>query len=49
MGLFDGYDGRSEEGLGAPVKVLRRPVILVVDASATSRAQVRSSRVQDLR
>ncbi len=39
MGLFDGYDGRSEEGSSAHLsKVLRCPVILVVDASATSRS-----------
>lgn len=39
MGLFDGFDGRSEEGSSAHLsKVLHCPVILVVDASATSRS-----------
>jgi cobyrinic acid a,c-diamide synthase len=39
MGLYDGYDGRSEEGSTAHLsKVLRSPVILVVDASGSSRS-----------
>jgi cobyrinic acid a,c-diamide synthase len=39
MGLYDGYDGRSEEGSTAHLsKVLRSPVILVLDASGSSRS-----------
>jgi len=39
MGLFDGYDGISEEGSTAHLsKVLRCPVILVLDASASARS-----------
>ena len=39
MGLFDGVDGRSEEGSSAHLaKHLRCPVILVLDASSTSRS-----------
>src|SRR5712692_11982688 len=35
MGLFDGYDGKTEAGSTADMaKSLRLPVILVVDASA---------------
>ncbi len=39
MGLFDGLDGRSEEGSSAQVaKLLNLPVILVVDARAMARS-----------
>lgn len=39
MGLYDGYDGRSEEGSTAHLsKVLESPVILVLDASGSSRS-----------
>lgn len=39
MGLYDGVDGRSEEGSSAHLaKRLRCPVILVIDATATSRS-----------
>ena len=39
MGLYDGADGRSEEGSTAHLaKVLRAPVILVLDASASARS-----------
>ncbi len=39
MGLFDGLDGRSEEGSTAQVaKLLSLPVILVVDARAMARS-----------
>jgi cobyrinic acid a,c-diamide synthase len=39
MGLFDGYDGKSEAGSTAEMaKWLRLPVILVVDASAMARS-----------
>jgi len=39
MGLFDGYDGRSEAGSTAEMaKWLGLPVILVVDASAMARS-----------
>jgi len=39
MGLFDGIDGRSEAGSSAHLaKVLRAPVILVVDASGSARS-----------
>ncbi len=39
MGLFDGYSGRDERGSAAHVaKLLRAPVVLVVDASALSRS-----------
>lgn len=39
MGLYDGYDGRSEEGSTAHLsKVLKAPVILVLDASASARS-----------
>jgi cobyrinic acid a,c-diamide synthase len=39
MGLFDGYDGRSERGSTAEMaKWLGLPVILVVDASAMARS-----------
>lgn len=39
MGLFDGYDGKSERGSTAEIaKWLGLPVILVVDASAVARS-----------
>lgn len=39
MGLYDGYDGRSEEGSTAHLsKMLKAPVILVLDASASARS-----------
>ncbi|MBI5749629.1 MAG: cobyrinate a,c-diamide synthase [Nitrospinae bacterium] len=39
MGLFDGKDGRDEEGSTAHIaKVLNLPVILIVDAGAMSRS-----------
>ena len=39
MGLFDGYDGRSEAGSTAQMaKWLKCPVILVVDASSMARS-----------
>jgi len=39
MGLFDGKGGRDEEGSTAHIaKVLKMPVILVVDASAMARS-----------
>ena len=39
MGLFDGYDGRSEAGSTAQIaKWLNCPVILVVDASSMARS-----------
>jgi len=39
MGLFDGFRGESEEGSTAHVaKLLRLPVVLVVDASAAARS-----------
>ncbi len=39
MGLYDGLDGRSEEGSTAHLaKVLKAPVILVVDASSSARS-----------
>ncbi len=39
MGLFDGMDGRNEEGSSAHLsKELRCPVVLVLDASGTSRS-----------
>ena len=39
MGLYDGVDGRSEEGSSARLaKKLRCPVILVLDAAATARS-----------
>jgi cobyrinic acid a,c-diamide synthase len=39
MGLYDGYDGSAEEGSTAHLsKVLRSPVILVLDASASARS-----------
>jgi cobyrinic acid a,c-diamide synthase len=39
MGLFDGYDGRSEAGSTAQMaKWLNAPVILVVDASSMARS-----------
>jgi cobyrinic acid a,c-diamide synthase len=39
MGLFDGYDGRSEAGSTAQMaKWLNSPVILVVDASSMARS-----------
>jgi cobyrinic acid a,c-diamide synthase len=39
MGLFDGKDGRDEEGSTAHIaKVLKLPVIIVVDASAMARS-----------
>lgn len=39
MGLFDGYDGRSEAGSSAQIaKWLGAPVVLVVDAWALSRS-----------
>jgi cobyrinic acid a,c-diamide synthase len=39
MGLFDGYDGRSEAGSTAQMaKWLKAPVILVVDASSMARS-----------
>jgi len=39
MGLYDGYDGRSEEGSTAHLsKVLQAPVVLVLDASASARS-----------
>ena len=39
MGLFDGYDGKTEAGSTAEMaKWLRLPVILVVDASAMARS-----------
>jgi cobyrinic acid a,c-diamide synthase len=39
MGLYDGVDGRSEEGSSAHLaKKLRCPVILVLDAASTARS-----------
>ncbi len=39
MGLYDGFDGRSEEGSTAHLaKVLEAPVILVLDAKASARS-----------
>lgn len=39
MGLFDGLDGRSEEGSTAQIaKLLKLPVILVVDARSMARS-----------
>ena len=39
MGFYDGYDGRSEEGSSAHLsKVLRCPVVLVLNASASARS-----------
>jgi cobyrinic acid a,c-diamide synthase len=39
MGLYDGLDGRSEEGSSAHLsKVLGCPVVLVVDASSSARS-----------
>ena len=39
MGLYDGFDGRSEEGSTAHLsKVLKAPVVLVIDASASARS-----------
>ena len=39
MGLFDGYDGKTEAGSTAEMaKWLGLPVILVVDASAMARS-----------
>ena len=39
MGLFDGYDGRSESGSTAEVaKLLRAPVILIVDVAMMARS-----------
>lgn len=39
MGLFDGYDGKSEAGSTAEMaKWLGLPVLLVVDASAMARS-----------
>lgn len=39
MGLYDGFDGRSEEGSTAHLsKMLKAPVILVLDASASARS-----------
>lgn len=39
MGLYDGFDGRSEEGSTAHLsKVLQAPVVLVLDASASARS-----------
>jgi len=39
MGLFDGLDGRSEEGSSAHLsKLLGCPVVLVLDASASARS-----------
>lgn len=39
MGLFDGYDGRSESGSTAQVaKLLSAPVVLVIDARSMARS-----------
>lgn len=39
MGLFDGYDGKTERGSTAEIaKLLQAPVILVVDAQAMARS-----------
>jgi cobyrinic acid a,c-diamide synthase len=39
MGLYDGLDGRSDEGSTSHLaKVLRAPVILVIDASSSARS-----------
>lgn len=39
MGLYDGLDGRSEEGSTSHLaKVLKAPVVLVLDASSSSRS-----------
>jgi cobyrinic acid a,c-diamide synthase len=39
MGLFDGYDGRSEAGSTAEVaKLLSAPVVLVIDAGSMARS-----------
>jgi cobyrinic acid a,c-diamide synthase len=39
MGLYDGLDGRSEEGSTSHLaKVLKAPVVLVIDASSSSRS-----------
>ncbi len=39
MGLYDGLDGRSEEGSTAHLaKMLRAPVVLIVDASSSARS-----------
>ncbi len=39
MGLYDGFDGRSEEGSTAHLsKVLKAPVVLVLDASSSARS-----------
>ena len=39
MGLYDGFDSRSEEGSTAHLsKMLKAPVILVLDASASARS-----------
>jgi cobyrinic acid a,c-diamide synthase len=39
MGLYDGLDGRSEEGSTSHLaKVLKAPVVLIVDASSSARS-----------
>jgi len=39
MGLFDGYDGRTESGSTAEVaKLLSAPVVLVIDAGSMARS-----------
>jgi cobyrinic acid a,c-diamide synthase len=39
MGLYDGLDGRSEEGSTAHLaKLLKAPVVLVIDASSSARS-----------
>lgn len=39
MGLYDGLDGRSEEGSTSHLaKVLKAPIVLVIDASSSSRS-----------
>ncbi|TFG55425.1 MAG: cobyrinate a,c-diamide synthase [Methanomassiliicoccus sp.] len=39
MGMYDGFDGRSEEGSTAHLaKVLQAPVLLVLDAKASARS-----------
>ncbi|MBI0583222.1 MAG: hydrogenobyrinic acid a,c-diamide synthase (glutamine-hydrolyzing) [Methanomassiliicoccus sp.] len=39
MGLYDGLDGRSEEGSTAHLaKVLKAPVIMIIDASSSARS-----------